>query len=89
MGKVEQGPGQDSRRFSNSPSRSPSELHCLTKNLTLYASTNTASGIIVAFSIIALLHKFPLAEKTGSPYNAFSRVGFLVRQSGEKFLSCR
>src|SRR5437763_2465984 len=70
---------------------SPSSIlvHCLTKNLTLRSSRTTPSGIIVAFSTIAPLHQFPLVEKTGSPYNAFSRVRFLLKQSGGKYLSCR
>src|SRR6266446_1789480 len=50
-------------------------LHCLTRNLTLRSSRNTPSGIIVAFSTIPPLHQFLLAEKTGSPYNAFPVEG--------------
>jgi len=64
-------------------------VHCLSRNLTLRSSRDTPSGIIVAFSIIPPLHSFPLAEKTGSPYNAFQGVRFLVRQSGRKELSSR
>ena len=56
--------------------------HCLTRNLTLHSSTNTASRIIVAFSTLSPLHQFPFAQKTGSPYNASQGVRFLVRQSG-------
>ena len=65
------------------------QMHCLTKNLTLRSTRTTPSGIIVAFSTIPPLHQFPFVEKTGSPYNAFSRVRFLLRQSGGKYLSCR
>src|SRR2546423_15624066 len=60
----------------------PHFVHCLSKNLTLRSTRTTPSGIIVAFSTIPPLHQFPFVEKTGSPYNAFSRVRFLLRQSG-------
>ena len=43
------------------------EPHCLTRNLTLHSSTNTASGNIVTFSTLSPLHQFPFAQKTGSP----------------------
>jgi hypothetical protein len=36
--------------------------HCLTKNLTLHSSTNTASGNIVAFSTLSPLHQFPFVK---------------------------
>ena len=41
--------------------------HCLTRNLTVHSSTNTAFGNIVTFSTLSPLHQFPFAQKTGSP----------------------
>ena len=46
-------------------------LHCLSRNLTVRASRNTLSGIIVEFSTTPPLHQFPFTEKTGYWYNAF------------------
>jgi hypothetical protein len=47
------------------------EVHCLSRHPTVHASRNTPSGIILAFSTIPPLRQLPLAEKAGSPWNAF------------------
>jgi hypothetical protein len=46
-------------------------MHCFSRNLTVRSSRNTPFRVIVAFSTIPMLRQFPLAEKTGSPWNAF------------------
>jgi len=42
-------------------------LHCLTKNLTLHSSTNTASGIIVAFPPCSLFIKSHSPKRQRAP----------------------
>jgi hypothetical protein len=51
----------------------PSQLHCLTRNLTWRSSRTTPSGIIVAFSTLPPLHQFSLVEKTGSLYSGVQK----------------
>jgi hypothetical protein len=45
----------------------PHFVHCLTKNLTLHSSTNTASGIIVAFPLCSLFIKSHSPKRQRAP----------------------